>query len=422
MREHLYKEVGLSGIATQPNRLRVLRPEVVDAIASSFNEIGQKQPIVVRPAESEGFWLVAGKHRLEAARKLKWESISALVLDGVSADEALLAEIDENLVRADLSPAERAAHEAARKAIYVPLHPQTKQGGAPGAGKGKGKKLALESGEVRHLPYTKKAAKETGRSERTVRENTRRGRIPNVIALTDTSLDKGEELDALASLNDANPEAALDLMKRAEAGEKVSAKVELKKQKRKAKETALAAKQHALPDARFGVILADPEWRFEPWSRESGMDRAADNHYPTSVTEVIASRPVAKIAADDCVLFLWATVPMLPQALLVMAAWGFDYRTHFAWAKDRFGTGYWNRNKHELLLIGVRGSPPAPAQGEQWDSLLSAPVGEHSAKPKLFLELVEAYFPNLPKIELNCRDAPRPGWDAWGNEVLLAAE
>jgi N6-adenosine-specific RNA methylase IME4 len=110
------------------------------------------------------------------------------------------------------------------------------------------------------------------------------------------------------------------------------------------------------------------------------MDRAADNHYPTSVTEVIAARPVAEIAAKDCVLFLWAAVPMLPHALAVMAAWGFDYRSHFVWAKDRIGTGYWNRNKHELLLVGVEGDIPAPAMGEQWPFVIEAPVGRHSAK------------------------------------------
>jgi N6-adenosine-specific RNA methylase IME4 len=66
------------------------------------------------------------------------------------------------------------------------------------------------------------------------------------------------------------------------------------------------------------VILADPEWRFEPWSRTTGMDRAADNHYPTSAVGRIAARSVEDIAADDCVLFLWATAPMLCEALAVI--------------------------------------------------------------------------------------------------------
>lgn len=195
-----------------------------------------------------------------------------------------------------------------------------------------------------------------------------------------------------------------------------------KKERRAERERELGKKQSALPLRKYGVILADPEWRFEPWSRKTGMDRAADNHYPTSVTEVIAARPVALIAADNCVLFLWATTPMLPHALAVMEAWGFDYRSHYVWAKDKIGTGYWNRNKHELLLVGVRGNIPAPAPGTQWDSLVHAAVGEHSSKPKCFLEMIDEYFPTLPKIELNCRGKPWSGWDAWGNEALEAAE
>jgi N6-adenosine-specific RNA methylase IME4 len=183
------------------------------------------------------------------------------------------------------------------------------------------------------------------------------------------------------------------------------------------REAELGGKQLALPRRKYGIIVADPEWRFEPWSRETGMDRAADNHYPTSCTEVIAARDVASIAADDCVLFLWATAPMLPQALEVMTAWGFEYRTHFVWAKDRIGTGYWNRNKHELLLVGGRGNVPAPAPGEQWPSVINASVEEHSVKPEVFLEMIEGQFRTLPKIELNRRGPARPGWDAWGNEA-----
>lgn len=189
-----------------------------------------------------------------------------------------------------------------------------------------------------------------------------------------------------------------------------------KKERRAERERELAARQTALPDKRYGVIYADPEWRFEVYSRDTGMDRAADNHYPTSSTEEICNRPVADIAADDCILFLWATVPMLPDALRVMDAWDFQYKSHCIWAKDRIGTGYWFRNQHEILLVGTRGNVPAPAMGTQVESLVDAPVGRHSEKPEKFYQLIEQYFPNLPKIELNAR-AARPGWDAWGYEA-----
>jgi N6-adenosine-specific RNA methylase IME4 len=199
---------------------------------------------------------------------------------------------------------------------------------------------------------------------------------------------------------------------------------------RDAREAALGAEQAAgnlkLPAKRYGVIVADSEWRFEPWSRARGMDRAADNHYSTSPTEVIAARDVPSVAADDCTLFLWATAPMLPQALKVMAAWGFDYKTHLIWHKLRSGagrgTGYWATGEHELLLIGTRGKIPAPATA-MCGSVIAAPwQGRHSAKPEILLEIIEREFPTLPKIELNRRGPVRPGWAAWGNEAQQTTE
>jgi N6-adenosine-specific RNA methylase IME4 len=194
-----------------------------------------------------------------------------------------------------------------------------------------------------------------------------------------------------------------------------------KKERRANRERVLGECIAALPTAKYGLIVADPEWQFEPRSRETGMDRAADNHYPTSCTQVIAARDVPSIAANDCVLFLWATAPMLAHALLVMAAWGFDYKTHLIWHKIRNGagrgSGYWATGEHEPLLIGTRGKVVAPATA-MCGSVIAAPwQGKHSAKPEIFLEIIEREFPNTPKIELNRRGPPRPGWDAWGNQV-----
>jgi N6-adenosine-specific RNA methylase IME4 len=202
--------------------------------------------------------------------------------------------------------------------------------------------------------------------------------------------------------------------------ENPSAKTLRKQQARAERINELAGKLLAMPDKKYGVIWADPEWKFEMRS-ERGMDRTADNHYATSDLELIKQRDVASIAADDSVLFLWATVPMLPQGIEVMTAWGFTYKSHIIWVKNRVGTGYWFRNQHELLLVGTKGNIPAPAQGHQWPSVLQAELREHSAKPDAFRQLAEHYFPNLPKIELNRRGPPRDGWDAWGAESIEAA-
>ena len=186
---------------------------------------------------------------------------------------------------------------------------------------------------------------------------------------------------------------------------------------RQAREKKLALE---MPKGRHGVIYADPEYEYRFWSDKAMTHSAAQLHYDVSPLEIIKARAVPKIAAEDCALFLWATVPMLPQALEVMAAWGFVYKSQFIWVKDRIGTGYWNRNQHELLLVGTRGAIPAPAEKDRWASVVHAPVGRHSEKPDVFYELIEAYFPNLPKIELNARKR-RAGWAAWGFEAPEAA-
>jgi N6-adenosine-specific RNA methylase IME4 len=197
----------------------------------------------------------------------------------------------------------------------------------------------------------------------------------------------------------------------------MSAWAQSKQARRAQLEAELASRILALPDKRFGVGLADPGWRFEPYSRITGMDRAADNHYATSSLETIKAIDVRSFMAADSAMFLWSTVPMLPQALEALAAWGFAYKSNLVWVKNHTGTGYWSRNKHELLLIGTRGKIPAPAPGAQWPSVIEAPVGRHSEKPAAFYELVEHYYPTLPKLELFARGKARSGWSVWGAEA-----
>jgi N6-adenosine-specific RNA methylase IME4 len=162
----------------------------------------------------------------------------------------------------------------------------------------------------------------------------------------------------------------------------LAARAAEKKRKRAEREAELGAKIAALPSKKFGVILADPPWRFNAYSSDVGLLHAsADNHYPTCDPETIKALEVASIAAADSVLFLWATSATLLEALEVMAAWGFAYKSHFVWIKDKIGTGYWIRSRHENLLIGTRGDVPAPAPGTQFDSVFEARRRRHSESP-----------------------------------------
>ena len=216
---------------------------------------------------------------------------------------------------------------------------------------------------------------------------------------------------------------------------------ERKAQRRAMREAELGASMRELPQKRYGVILADPEWDYEVWSPATGSDRAAANHYPTSPLAAICARDVAAIAAEDCLLALWAVVPMLAEAYCVLDAWGFArferdpatglltidksagrYVSSGVWTKYRpgggIGMGHWFRVDHEILILATRGQPPAPERGTQARSIFDVPASRvHSEKPELVAEILEGYFPSLPKIELNRRGPPRPGWDAWGNEA-----
>jgi N6-adenosine-specific RNA methylase IME4 len=190
----------------------------------------------------------------------------------------------------------------------------------------------------------------------------------------------------------------------------------MKAERRATREAELADKIGAFPDRRYGVIYADPPWRFEVYSRDSGMDRSAENHYPTMTPEEIMAVPVHALAAPDCVLFLWTTVPLLAVSFDVLEQWGFQYRSCMIWVKDKVGLGLWFRNRHELLLVAIRGRVPAPDPAHRPDSVIEAPRGEHSAKPPLVRQLIEDMFPNLPRLEMFARETA-PGWDSWGNEV-----
>jgi ParB/RepB/Spo0J family partition protein len=404
-------DIAVHRIVVPSERMRKLRDDVVDSLAESIAERGLLQPIIVRPRGATNYWLVAGRHRLEAVRKCGHNRIRAVILNGLDADAALLAEIDENLVRADLSPAERALHVARRKELYEKIHPQTKKGAAPGAGRGKKRR----SQESQDETFVSDMAKKVGKGRSTVaRDVTRANKVVVLADIVGTALDEGEEIDALAKLPQ---DEQRKLAARVKSGERVTAKHVAKKLQREARVRDLAVAtevaSQALGEKVYSVIYADPPWKFEVHA-ESGEDKNACNHYPVMPTEKIKVLPIP--AAEDAVLFLWATVPMLPQTLDVMSAWGFTYKSLIVWDKGREGTGYWIRNRVEILLIGTRGAVPAPAPGEQPPQVIEAPRGRHSEKPVVFAEYIERLFPNVPKLEMFARKA-RPGWDVWGNEV-----
>jgi N6-adenosine-specific RNA methylase IME4 len=165
-----------------------------------------------------------------------------------------------------------------------------------------------------------------------------------------------------------------------------------------------------LPDRPFELIYADPPW---PMGYPDSP-HAPENHYPTMSMEAIKALDVP--AADNAVLFLWAVSSLLPEALEVMEAWAFECTTTIVWVKNWIGLGVWVRNRHELLLVGRRGSHPPPEREDRIDSVLEAPRGRHSEKPTEVYELIGRMYPGASKLELFARKE-RAGWASWGNEV-----
>jgi N6-adenosine-specific RNA methylase IME4 len=184
-----------------------------------------------------------------------------------------------------------------------------------------------------------------------------------------------------------------------------------------ARVTQMANQNAPLPrDRRYPVILADPPWPYQAYNSASGMERAAEAHYPCMSIEDICALPVADLATPDAALFLWTTNPHLFTAKSVLEAWGFEYRASIVWVKDTSGLGFWVRNQHEPLLIGARGNMRSPPERMRPSSIIMSPRREHSRKPDEAYALIEAVYPEFAKVELFARHA-RPGWHAWGNEA-----
>jgi N6-adenosine-specific RNA methylase IME4/ParB-like chromosome segregation protein Spo0J len=199
-------------------------------------------------------------------------------------------------------------------------------------------------------------------------------------------------------------------------------KAEIRRAQRIERLAATCNQNTPLPrDRRYAVLYADPPWHFEVYNEESGVERAAANHYSTMSLDEICALPALNLASPDAALFMWTTAPHLRESFDVLAAWGFEYKSHIVWVKDKIGLGYFVRNQHELLLVATRGDMPSPSPANRPPSVIHAPRREHSRKPDAAYEMIECMYPELPKLELFARQQ-RPGWAAWGNETSKFGE
>ena len=161
-----------------------------------------------------------------------------------------------------------------------------------------------------------------------------------------------------------------------------------------------------LPSGEFDVVYADP-----PWEYEFPLRGDPEFYYQVMTTAEICDLKLP--IAENAILFLWATNPKLEDAFKVIRAWGFEYKTNLVWIKEKFGTGYYFRGQHELLLVAKRGDIPPPIEENRPPSILKASQMQHSQKPDVVYTIIERMYPNRSYLELFARNK-RENWVSWG--------
>ena len=171
---------------------------------------------------------------------------------------------------------------------------------------------------------------------------------------------------------------------------------------------------------KYNCLYVDVPWGYDNQKTGGSFQSGAKSKYKVMTTqEVCDMAPDIKSISDkDSVLFMWGTVPMLPEALLVIEAWGFKYKTKITWHKiGRLGLGYWFRGEVEELFVATRGSFKALRCQER--NHIEHPVLKHSEKPEVFRQLIDKAVSNIKgvrKIELFSRNVV-PGWTCIGDHV-----
>jgi len=350
----------------------------IKSLADSINEIGLLHPVVLRQDNV----LIAGGRRLAACKSLGWKNIPARTVD---LDDVERGEYAENVERKDFAPSEV---NALYQALHDKLSAEAKERQTSTLKRGDEKPVVEtfhDGGKTRD-----KIGDFAGRSGRTV-----------------------EKINAVCEAAEKNPEYA-PLVEEMDKTGKVDGAY------RKLRHATVSERTTDLPEGKYRVIYADPPWKYSDERTNLGnySDSAATAQYPTMSVDELCGLDVKSLTADDAVLFCWATFPLLPDALEVVKAWGFKYKTAFVWDKERANMGNYHNASAELLLICTKGSctPEGEKRPDQVQTLKRE--GRHSEKPEHFRELIDSMYPSGPRIELFRRgDAPE-GWHVWGNEAV----
>jgi len=385
-----YKKVSLSLIVWKSS-IREFTDEDVENMAASLRVHSQIEPIIVKPLNKQGLYEgVCGKLRFEGLKHAKIPNALTRIHKFKDEEEVLEWQLAENLHRKEPSDYEkieainkladlrkkRFPEDSVVKGIVIAIQEST------GEKKPEGTVRKYLSVAERLKEPTKKVLRRTPKKARKV------------------------EISHLEQICRVEDEA-----QQVELAKKVMDKGWTVQKLKHEVAKILTPSPPPLPEGKFNVIYADPPWRYNVKYLRGNPEK----YYPTMTLEEICGVKIP--ASEDAVLFLWTTNPMLEDALSVMKAWGFKYKTNMAWVKSKFGTGFYFRGQHELLLVGVKGDVHPPEEPNRFPSVLFANTTRHSEKPEDVYELIEKMYPDAKYVELFARNR-REGWQSWGNEVV----
>jgi len=405
-------KISINEIVVPQNRVREFNPDKIDELKDSIKEIGLLQPVVINSQNI----LIAGLHRLEACKSLGWTEIDCIVKDLQELD-AELAEIDENLIRSELTTLERFELLKRRKEIYEAKYPQTKAGISQALGMHKS--LGHDVGDtVSPTSFTEDTAKKMNISPRTIERGVQiatniddevkaiikntdiANSTRNLVSLARLEPEKQKKVaEKIKNENIDNVEKAIALIKKEEFMQNIE------QQKQEIESNNLKA-----PDGLFEVIVIDPPWpygtKYDPAGRRSA------NPYPEmSIDEL---KELKLPAAENSILFLWTTHKFIQAAFELLKVWGFEYRNILVWDKQKMGLGNLFRLQCEFCLVGFKGKPLLVNDGTFRD-IISEPRREHSRKPDSFYEMVDKLCVGR-KLDYFSRQK-RDGWETYGNDT-----
>jgi len=402
-------------------RKRELNEEKIRDLANSFKLLGQLQPIVI----NQDYTLLAGLHRLEAAKLLGWETIKAEVVSGSQLEDELI-EIDENLIRNDLTVLEQAELLQRRNEILKELGLRVKNGdnqfstGRPTVGhpvdntKNGDDQLSTDYPMVERLKTTSDIAQEVGISRSSLfnRLQIAQNLVPEVKEkIRNTPIaDSTTQLLELARLK---PEEQIEVAKHLENKKTVAEAIqEYRREKIKQQLEEISAKPVNPVTKKYDVIVIDPPWEMKKIERDVAPNQV-EFDYPTMTVDEIKN--IELPAKDDCHIWLWTTQKYLPDAFQIFEHWGVKYICTFVWHKQGgfqpFGLPQYNC---EFILYGRKGTPEF-FDLKDFKVCFEAPRAGHSVKPDYFYEMVKRVTAGSRLDMFGRRRID--GFDSWGKEA-----